>query len=90
MSYRIEWSGPAQRDMARLPGRAAVAVLVYVDERLAENPYRLSKPLEGELRGKRTARNGDYRILLRIDDGPPARIIWVLHVDHRAHVYRRR
>jgi len=88
MSYRIEWSGPARRDMARLPSRAAVAVLVYVDERLAADPHRLSKPLEGELRGKRTARNGDYRILLRIDDDP--RIVWVLNVDHRAHVYRPR
>lgn len=88
MSYRIEWSGPARRDMARLPSRAAVAVLVYVDERLATDPHRLSKPLEGELRGKRTARNGDYRILLRIDDDP--RIVWVLNVDHRAHAYRPR
>lgn len=88
MSYRIEWFGPAQRDMTRLPARAAMAVLVYVDERLAKNLHRLSKPLEGQLRGKRTARNGDYRILLRVDDDP--RIIWILHVDHRAHVYRPR
>ncbi len=88
MSYRIEWSGPAQRDMARLPSRAVMAILVYVDERLAENPHRLSKPLEGDLRGKRTARNGDYRMLLRVDDNP--RIVWILHVDHRAHVYRPR
>lgn len=88
MTYRVEWSGPAQRDMARLPSRAAVAVLVYVDERLAENPHRLSRPLEGELRGKRTARNGDYRILLRIADEP--QVVWILNVDHRAHVYRPR
>lgn len=88
MSYRIEWSGPARGDMARLPSRVAVAVMVYVDERLAENPQRLSKPLEGDLRGKRTARNGDYRVLLRIDDDP--QIVWILHVDHRAHVYRSR
>ncbi|MEO6204360.1 MAG: type II toxin-antitoxin system RelE/ParE family toxin [Mycobacteriales bacterium] len=88
MSYRIEWSGPAQRDMARLPGPLAVAVLVYVDERLAENPLRLSKPLEGELRGQRTARNGDYRILFRVDDD--SLVLWILHVDHRAHVYRPR
>jgi mRNA interferase RelE/StbE len=74
--------------MARLPRRAAVAVMVFVDERLANDPHRLSKPLEGELRGKRTARNGDYRILLRIDDD--AQIVWILNVDHRAHAYRPR
>lgn len=86
MSYRIEWSGPAQRDMARLPSRVALAVMVYVDERLAANPLRLSKPLKGDPQEKRTARNGDYRILIRIDDSPG--IVWVIHVDHRAHVYR--
>jgi mRNA interferase RelE/StbE len=88
MSYRVEWSGPAQRDMARLPSRVATAVMVYVDERLAENPHRLSKPLTGDLQGKRSARNGDYRILLRIDDDPE--VIWILNVDHRAHAYRPR
>ncbi len=88
MSYRVEWSAPAQRDLARLPSRAAVAVLVFVDERLADNSNRLSKPLEGELRGSRTARNGDYRILLRAEDD--LEIVWILHVDHRAHVYRPR
>lgn len=88
MSHRIEWSGPAQRDMARLPSRIAIAVLVYVDERLAADPHRLSKPLQGQLLGHRSARNGDYRILIRIDDA--AGIVWILHVDHRAHVYRPR
>lgn len=88
MRYRIEWSGPAQRDMTRLPQRVAMAVMVYVDERLADNPQRLSKPLAGDLAGSRSARNGDYRILLRIDEEQA--IVWIMHVDHRAHAYRPR
>jgi mRNA-degrading endonuclease RelE of RelBE toxin-antitoxin system len=74
--------------MLRLPARAAVAVLTYVDARLAEDPYRRSKPLTGDLADQRSARNGDYRILLRIDDSQ--RTVWILHVDHRAHAYRPR
>ena len=74
--------------MARLPGKIAGAILAYVDGRLAADPRRLSKPLDGDLAGLCTARNGDYRILLRIDDDPAA--IWIIHVDHRAHVYRPR
>ena len=88
MTYRVEWSGPAQRDMARLPHRVAIAVLVYVDERLAQNPLRLGKPLAGELQRTWTARNGDYRVLLRIDKD--SQTIVILHVDHRAHAYRPR
>ena len=74
--------------MARLPPKIASVVMIFVDERLAVDPHRLSKPLGGELTGKRTARNGDYRILLRIDDQPPT--VWIIHVDHRAHAYRKR
>ena len=87
MSHRVQWTPPARRDMARLPGTIAGAVLAYVDGRLAADPRRLSKPLHGDLAGLFTARNGDYRILLRVDD--PA-VIWIIHVDHRAHLYRPR
>ena len=88
MTYRVEWTTPAQRDMARLPARVAAAILVFVDERLAQNPMRISKPLTGELAGKRSARNGDYRVLIWLDEDQ--HVVWILHVDHRAHVYRRR
>jgi mRNA interferase RelE/StbE len=88
VTYRVGWATPAQRDMARLPARVAAAILVFVDERLAENPMRISKPLTGELAGKRSARNGDYRVLIRLDNDQHA--VWIVHVDHRAHIYRRR
>jgi hypothetical protein len=42
------WTPPAPRDLARLPGKVAGAVVTYVDGRLAANPRRLSKPLSGE------------------------------------------
>jgi mRNA-degrading endonuclease RelE of RelBE toxin-antitoxin system len=74
--------------MARLPGKIAGAIMTYVDGRLAADPRRLGKPLAGDLRALHTARNGDYRVLFRIDDDPP--VIWIVHVDHRAHVYRPR
>jgi mRNA-degrading endonuclease RelE of RelBE toxin-antitoxin system len=74
--------------MARLPGKVAGAVMAHVDGRLSADPHRMTKPLAGELTGTRSARNGDYRILLRIDDEPP--IVRIVHVDHRAHLYRPR
>jgi mRNA interferase RelE/StbE len=86
VAFRAGWTGPARRDMARLPPRVATAVLVYVEERLLENPWRRTKALGGDLEGTRGARNGDYRILVQIDDD--AEVVWVLHVDHRAHAYR--
>ena len=88
MSHRVQWTPPARRDLARLPATIAGAVLAYVEGRLAGDPRRLGKPLDGDPAGLFTARNGDYRILLRVDDDPA--VIWIIHVDHRAHLYRPR
>lgn len=74
--------------MARLPPKVALAVMTYVDHRLAGNPHRLSKALSGELAHLRSARNGDYRILFRLDDDRT--VLWIIRVDHRAHAYRTR
>jgi mRNA-degrading endonuclease RelE of RelBE toxin-antitoxin system len=84
--YRVSWTRPAQRDMARLPVRVAEAILTFVDDRLATNPARLSRPLRGEFEDLRSARNGDYRVLVRIDED--SETIFIRRVDHRAHVCR--
>lgn len=86
MSYAVAWTSPARRDMARLPPRIATVILTYVDSRLSVNPHRLSKPLQGNLEGLRTARTGDYRVLFRLDDDHE--MVYVVRVDHRAHAYR--
>jgi mRNA-degrading endonuclease RelE of RelBE toxin-antitoxin system len=88
MTFAVDWTRPAQRDLARLPARIARAVVVYVDERLAENRLRLSKDLNGELAHARAARSGDVRVLFTVDE--PGRTLHILRVDHRAHVYRPR
>ena len=46
---------------------------------------RLSKPVIGELADMRSARNGDYRILVRFDDAE--HVVWVIRADHRVHIY---
>ncbi|WP_106848236.1 type II toxin-antitoxin system RelE/ParE family toxin [Blastococcus sp. Marseille-P5729] len=86
MSASVHWSPRAVRDLARLPLRVAAAVATYVDERLATNPLRLSKPLAGDLDGVRSARNGDYRVLFDYDEETES--ILIVRVGHRAHVYR--
>lgn len=83
----VVWTTPARRDLSRLPPRIASVILNYVDERLAANPARLSKPLTGALVDLRSARSGDYRVLFRLVEAE--RRVVIIRVDHRAHVYRR-
>lgn len=53
---------------------------------LPENPARLSKPLTGELEGLRSARRGDCRVLLRIDEA--ASTVVIVRVAHRSDAYQ--
>lgn len=84
--WRVEVSSRAQRDLRRLPNKVATAVVEFVTGALAENPIRLSKPLQNEFAGYRSARRGDYRVLIRVDESAKAALI--VRIDHRSHVYR--
>ena len=84
--YRVEIGGPARRNLQRLPHKIA-AIIEFITGSLADNLHRLSKPLRGELASYRSARRGDYRVLLRIDED--RRTVLVVAISHRAHLYRR-
>ena len=87
-SWRVELTAHAQRDLARLPNKVMLAVAEFVTSSLLENPYRLTKPLSGQLAGWRSARRGDYRVLVKILDDD--HVVLVDAIDHRAHIYRTR
>lgn len=86
--YRVEVDRRARRDLDRLPPKVATAIVEFITGALADNPRRLSKPLRGELGSYRSARRGDYRVLLRIDDD--RHTVLIVAVKHRAHAYRPR
>ena len=73
---------------AGLPSHVAFAALEFINGPLLLNPYRVDKPLQGELAGKHGARRGDYRVIYLIDDGKHR--INVLDVGYRGHIYHRR
>jgi mRNA interferase RelE/StbE len=84
--YRVEISSEARRNLHRLPAKVAPAIIEFLTGPLAENPARLSKPLTNELAAYRSARRGDYRVVIRIDE--PAHLVLVIRIDHRANIYR--
>ncbi|WP_409330821.1 type II toxin-antitoxin system RelE family toxin [Trujillonella humicola] len=85
-SYEVRIASVARRQLSRLPPRAAVAVVEFITAVLPENPQRMSKPLVGEFAGLRSARRGDYRVLVEIDEH--ARTVLVVRIAHRAEAYR--
>jgi len=86
MTYRVEYTAGARRDIGRLPERIAWAVLKFCEGPLAQNPHRVGKPLIGDLTGLHSARRGEYRIIYAIYDDTV--VVEVTYVRHRADAYR--
>ena len=85
-AFEVRIASAARRQLSGLPARSAVAVVEFITTVLPENPLRLSKPLLGEFEGLRSARRGDYRVLIDVDEA--ARTVLVVRIAHRADVYR--
>jgi len=88
VTYRVEFTAAARRDIAKLPERIAWAVLEFCAGPLAENPHRVGKPLIAELTGLYSARRGEYRIVYAINDDRV--VVEVAKVQRRSAVDRSR
>jgi mRNA-degrading endonuclease RelE of RelBE toxin-antitoxin system len=78
----------AERSLARLPEKAASAVVEFLLGPLSENPLQVGHELRGELEGLFAARRGPYRVVHEVIASKGE--IHVLRIDHRADVYRPR
>ena len=88
LAWELAVAASAERQLARLPGRLAPAIVEFMLGPLSENPHRVGHPLQRELAGLWSARRGAYRIVYDVDD--ERRCVTVVRVDHRADVYRPR
>ena len=86
--WRLVVAPSVDRALARLPEKAAAAVVEFMLGPLVEEPHRVGHRLRREIEGLWAARRGPYRVVYEVDD--EGRQIHVLRVDHRADVYRAR
>ena len=87
MVFRVELGKNVKRALSRLPVPVAMAVLEFIQGPLAENPYRVGKPLQLEWTGYLAARRGEYRVIYRVVEDEV--LVRVVRVAHRRDVYRR-
>lgn len=86
--YDVRMAGSARRDLQIVPSRIVPAIIEFIYGDLARNPQRVGKPLRHELTGLMAARRGPYRVLYEILEDQL--VVLVIHIDHRADVYRPR
>ena len=88
MSWRIEITRTATKQITKLDRPGQKAILKFLRERLSttKNPRQWGTTLQGEKRGLWRYRVGDYRLICDIQDEKV--VVLVLEVGHRKDVYR--
>lgn len=86
MTYRVEWSRRAERELSKLDRQVARALVRFMADRIdgTDDPRQWGKPLRGDDLWR--YRVGDYRILCSIEDG--RLVVLVVELGHRREVYR--
>ncbi len=87
MTFRVEWSTHATKQLAKLDPDARVALVGFMHDRVhgTADPRLIGKPLRSE--GLWRYRVADYRILCRIED--QVLTVLVVELGHRREIYRR-
>lgn len=87
MTYRVEFTQGAFKELKRLDRHTAALILGWVRKHLenCEDPRAHGKGLTANRRGEWRYRVGDYRLLAKIDDGRI--LILILSVGHRRDIY---
>ncbi len=90
MSYKVEFTERALKDIKKLDRHTAALILGWIRKNLenCENPRIHGKALTADRSGEWRYRVGDYRILAKIFDKKIT--ILVLNIGHRREVYQRR
>lgn len=89
MSYRVEWSRAATKELLAIEKKQRLMILKWVQDNLeaCENPKAIpgSKALQGTKEGWRY-RVGSFRILASIHEG--CLVVEVVRAGHRQGVYK--
>ena len=87
MSYHVEFTRAALRDLKKLDRRTAAIITGWIRKNLegCENPRQHGKGLTANRSGQWRYRVGDYRILADIQDNKI--VILILNAGHRSEIY---
>ena len=88
MAWTIEFGRKADKQLDKLNPRDAALIIKLLDEvALLDDPRQRGHGLTGDLTGLWRYRVGDWRVVVRIENGRV--VILVIEIGHRGKVYRR-
>ena len=85
MTYRVQYlESVVTADTPRLSKTAQRRIQRAVETKLAHHPMEFGKPLRYSLKGARSLRVGDYRVIFTIE---PDNVVLIVKIGHRGDVY---
>ena len=87
MSYEIRFSRQSAKQFKKIKDDCLKERIAEAIEYIAENPL-TGKPLQAELKGDRSFRAGDCRILYHFCE--ESKCIGIIRIEHRGKVYKSR
>ncbi len=85
MIYRIEYlQSVVRKDIPKLSKAVKQQIRKAIEQKLTVFPIEFGKPLRYSLKGARSLRVGDYRVIYPIE--PPSTVL-ILKIGHRREVY---
>jgi mRNA interferase RelE/StbE len=87
MSYRVDYTSKAKRDLKKLPLDSAQNIILSINS-IKDEPYSHVKKIKGTKRHSLyTHRVGEYRVILNIQDDHL--LIMLIETGHRSHIYQK-
>jgi mRNA interferase RelE/StbE len=86
VTYEIDWTTAALREVRKLDHQVARRVLVAVSKLATQPRPAGSRPIAGQPSGMMRLRVGDYRVIYQIED--ERIVITIVRVAHRREAYR--
>ena len=89
MSWKLEYSDKARKQLRKLDATQRAIILSWMDKNIDEcnDPRAHGKGLVGDHTGEWRYRIGDFRVLCDIQDDKL--IVLAFKIDHRSKVYKR-
>lgn len=85
MIYVVQFSSLLnQKEVAELPKAELLKIKKAIEEKLTTHPDVFGKPLRRSMKGYRSLRSGDYRVIFRIEKNT----VKILLIAHRSIVYK--
>ena len=85
MTYRIEYlQSVVRKDIPKLSKAVKQQIRKAIEQKFTVRPIEFGKPLRYSLKGARSLRVGDYRVLFQIE---PPNTVLILKIGHRREVY---